>query len=88
MEDIRADMELRARALLWCFVLSVALLVIWGVFYLAIGRWAWGIHARWFELTRHEFDLIMYGGMGLVKVLALVLFLIPYIAIRIALRRR
>jgi hypothetical protein len=88
MDDVRASLEVRARALLWCFVLSVVLLLFWGVFYMVGGAWAYGLHARWFEITRHEFDLMIYGGMGLTKVLALVFFLIPYIAIRIALRQR
>lgn len=87
MDDVRASMEWRARTLLWCFVLSVVLLCVWAIVYLALGRWAYGFQTRWFELSRHEFDLVMYCGMGLVKILAFVLFLIPYIAIRIAMRR-
>lgn len=73
--------------LLRCTLLSFALLLISFTFYLAAGDWAYGIHARLFDISRQEFTLIYYGGMGLLKTLALVLFLIPYLAIRLVLRK-
>ena len=39
-----------------------------------------------FHLSRHEFDLIYYCGMGLVKLGALLIFFVPWIAVRLVLR--
>jgi hypothetical protein len=87
MEDYRAQLESLGRVLIWCFALSIALLIVWSVFYLLLGRWVFGIHSNIFEMTERDFDLIMYCGMGLLKVAAFVLFLIPYISVRLVLRR-
>ena len=86
MEGHHAALDSLARVLIRCFILTAGVLLIWFVFYLLLGGWAHGIHARMFELTREQFDLVMYCGMGLTKMCALVFFLIPYIAIRLVLR--
>jgi hypothetical protein len=86
MESPQTQLQYLARALIWCFVLAVALQVFWWLIVLVAGDWAYGIHAGIFEITRHEFDLVMYCGLLFVKVMALVFFLIPYISLRIALR--
>jgi hypothetical protein len=88
METHQAQFEYLSRALIRCFVLSLALLFIWFVFYLLVRQWAYDIHSRMFELTRREFDLIMYCGMAFVKLSAFFFFLIPYISVRLILRGR
>ncbi|MHC4709798.1 MAG: DUF6868 family protein [Planctomycetota bacterium] len=86
MNDNHQQLEILARALIRCFLLSVALLAFWGICYLVIDDWAYGFHSRFFEMTRQQFDLIMYCGMGFVKLSAFVFFLIPYVALRLVLR--
>ena len=68
--------------LIRCFILSMGLLIIWGLFYLVGGQWAYDFHAGMFDISKSQFDLINYCGMGIVKFVAFVLFLIPYVAIR------
>jgi hypothetical protein len=87
MESPQAHLKYVARALIWSFLLAVALQVFWWIILLVADDWAYGIHAAVFEITRRDFDLVMYCGLVFVKVTALVFFLIPYIALRIALRR-
>ncbi|MHC4107469.1 MAG: DUF6868 family protein [Planctomycetota bacterium] len=82
-------MESRARVLIWCFALSVALLIIWFVFYLLIGDWGYSVHSKMFdELTRRDYELINYCGMAVMKLFVFVVFLIPYLAIRLVLRAK
>ena len=87
METSTPQLDHLARILIRCFLLSVGLLIFWLVFYLLAGEWAYELHAKWFEITRRDFDLINYCGMGFVKLLAFVLFLVPYVSIRLVLRR-
>jgi Family of unknown function (DUF6868) len=77
-----------AKILLRCFVLGYVLLLLWAVVYLFAGVLIYGIADKLFGLTRHEADLINYCGMALVKCAVILLFLIPYIAIRWTLRQR
>ena len=36
--------------------------------------WAYSMHSKLFDFSRSEFDLMMYGFMGLVKLIAVVGF--------------
>ena len=77
-----------ADILLWCFLLSFALLLLWFVFYLLAGNWAYSIHAGWFELNKRDFALVNYWGMAFTKVFAIMIFLLPYLSIKLVLRKK
>jgi len=70
-----------------CFFLSVGILLFWFVFYLLAGNWAYSVHSKWFELSRHDFDLMSYYGMAFIKLCAFLFFLFPYLAIKLVLRK-
>ena len=69
--------------LLWCALLN------YGVLLLAFIAWAgWGdalyrLHARWFRLERTQCDAALYLMLGLYKLAIWMLFLIPWIALRV-----
>jgi len=77
-----------AGILLRCLLLSIGLLLLWFVLYLVAADWAYGIHSRWFELSRRDFDLMNYYGMAFVKVCAFMFFLFPYVSIKLVLRKK
>lgn len=89
-DPVRLDDALRtvADVLLWCFILSVALLVLWFCIIVLAGGPVYRLHCLFFEISRRHFALVHYGGMGLAKVGAVSLFLFPYVAIRIVLGKR
>ncbi len=55
---------------------------------LRAGNLAYRVHSSFFPMTRHEFDLIHYCGMLITKVALFILFLCPYLGIRLVLKRR
>ena len=67
-----------------CFLLTAGLLGLWFVGYLVAGDVAFEIHCKWFDLDRHDFDVLNYYGMALLKMIAVVFFLIPFVALKIA----
>ena len=71
-----------------CFVLAVCLLLFSFVFYLLAGDWAYSIHSGWFDITRHEFTLMYYYVMAFMKIASFLFFLLPYIAIKLILRKK
>jgi hypothetical protein len=76
-----------AKILLRCFVLGYLLLLLWFVLYVvASGVFYW--QAKLFGLTPHEVDLIHYCGMAVVKLIVILFFLFPYLAIRLVSRKR
>jgi Family of unknown function (DUF6868) len=52
-----------------------------------LGDFVFEIHSSMLPLERQHFDLMNYFGMGFLKLLIYVFFLIPYLALKIARRR-
>jgi hypothetical protein len=81
-------LDAAAGVCLRCFVLAVCLLLLWFVFYMAAGDWAYSIHSRWFELSKAQFDMMYYCVMGFTKMAGILFFLLPYISIKLMLRKK
>lgn len=77
-----------ARILIRCFFLTLALLLVWFVFFLLAGDYGYYLHSGWFEIDGHDYDLLFYYGMAFLKICAFVFFLFPYIAIRWVIGRK
>lgn len=85
-EEQVSGLRLIASALLWCFVVSYALLIVWFCIFICpmLRGWAHSIHSLWIELSPREFALLNYYGMGFLKLCIFVLFLCPCIGLRVA----
>lgn len=76
-----------AEVFLWCFVFSMALIVLWLVAFLAVGDIITTTHGMWFGLTRRELSALIYGGIAYAKINTLLFFLFPYAAIKLVIRK-
>ena len=83
--EVNELLDTLAKVLLRCFVLGLALLLLWFVAYLLASDLMYR-QGKLFDLTPHEINVINYCGMAFVKVCILLFFLFPYIAIRLVLR--
>ena len=81
-------LEAAAGICLRCFVLAFCLLLFSFVFYLLAADWAYSIHSSWFEISRHDFELMNYYGMAFTKIVSFLFFLIPYVSIKLILRKK
>jgi hypothetical protein len=70
------------------FLLGLAFLVLWFLFYLMAPDWMFEMNAKWFTIDKRDFDLINYFGMGFVKISIILFFFFPYLAIEWTLRKR
>lgn len=85
-EDTAAVLDIVADILLRCFLITLAaMLFTWGV-YLTAGDFISGIQARLYEISKPEFDLYFLYTMTIMKILNLLFFLFPCIAIKTYLR--
>lgn len=77
-------LEVVARILGWSTLFGMALALVWFSLY------ASGLLCSLplFDLTPHECGVITYGGIGLLKLIVYTLFLVPWLAIRLELRRQ
>ncbi len=81
-------LETLGRILIRSFFWGVALLLLWFISYLFLPDWTYEMNTKWFNIGRHEFDLINYCGIGLVKITLLLFFLFPYLSIRLIPRKK
>jgi hypothetical protein len=71
-------------AFLWCAVINCGVLLVWFLFFILARDLMHRLHGRWFQLSRQQFDIIPYAGMGIFK-LGIILFnLVPYVALRMS----
>jgi hypothetical protein len=68
--------------LLWSGILNYGVLIFWVVAFL-LGRKLFYQIARWFGLSNELFDAMNYGGMMLYEIGIWLIFLVPYVALRI-----
>jgi hypothetical protein len=76
-----------AKILLRCTIIGCLLLLFWfGAVFLA-GDLVFAIHGSMFDLSRHELNVIHYCGMGLFKMFVGLFFFLPWVAIRLVLKK-
>ena len=81
-------LEAIAKILLRCWIVGfIMLLFWWGAVMLAVDL-VLGVHGDMFDLTQSQLIVIHYCGMGLTKLAVGLFFFIPWISIRMVLRKR
>ena len=65
---------------MWCTIINGLLLVISFLVCVLAGDWVYGMHSKWFPISREAFNIAFYSFLGLYKILVLVFNLVPYIA--------
>lgn len=85
--ETRSLLDAVSRVLIRCFLFCLIIQLWWGAVFLIWGDLAHNVYSTMFKLSWHEFMLVNYCGLGLLKMLNFVLFLCPWIAIRLVLRQ-
>jgi hypothetical protein len=81
--DFQKHLDVIAGILIRCFLGGMALLVVWFAWFVFAGDWIYQIHSRWFQIPRQSFDAIHYTGMAVTKIAIILVFLLPWIAIKL-----
>ncbi len=78
-------LEVVAKTLLYCWIFGFVLLFIWlGAF---LSGAVYKLHGPLMGLSDHDLNVIHYCGMAFLKLLVLVFFFVPWLAIRLVLRK-
>jgi len=70
------------------FLFNLALQLLWALIFITAHDWMYAMNARWFNIDKHEFDLLNYGLIGFLKIINIAFFLFPYLSIKLLLRRK
>ena len=68
--------------------MGVLVLFLWLGALVLMGDFAYSFNSKIVPISRQQFDIINYAGMLMTKGAIHVLFLFPYIAIRLVIRKR
>ena len=68
---------------MWCTIVNGALLILSFVMCAGAGDWIYGMHSRWFPISREAFNVAIYAFLGLFKMFVVGFNLVPYIALAI-----
>ena len=77
------SIELLRSVLGWCAILNLLLVTVWFALFLTLHDRMYAWHTRWFRLSVETFDAIHYAGMAWYKVATWLLFIFPYVALRL-----
>lgn len=81
-------LEAVAGVLIRCFFLGMAVMLFTFFVSLFGKELAYSVHSKMYDITAHEFELLLYFGLAFLKTMVFVLFLLPYIGIRMVLKKR
>ena len=65
------------------FLIVYGILLFWFGILIVAKNWAYDFHSKFFDISNQEFDKMHYFLMGLLKILAFVFLLAPYIMLKI-----
>lgn len=71
--------------LFWCWVINTGVLLWWWLWLVAAHDWVYETHSRWIgvSLPKERFDTIHYAALAWYKIVNIVFFFVPWIALHI-----
>jgi hypothetical protein len=69
--------------LLWCAIVNIGIVTVWSILILVAKGWLNGMVLKWFRVSAEHCDRINLMGIVVYKVGNILLFIVPYIALRI-----
>ena len=87
-ESARETLETIAKVLLYCWILGFALQILTFGAVLSMGDLMHDLYGSMFGLSSHDSDMIVVAYLALIKLSVAVFFFIPWLAIRIVLRKQ
>ncbi len=81
----KRDLEISAKILGWSSVFGLLIVTVWFGIYLSGA--VCSLHMPMFNLTLHECELFSYGGLAITKILVIVFLVLPWLAIKLVLRK-
>jgi hypothetical protein len=77
------DIQTLARFFMWCTIINGGILVLGFLFKVFGGDLIYRLHGRYYPMPKESFNHALYVIMGVYKVLVIVLFLAPWIALTV-----
>ena len=86
-DQITEWLDVVAKILLRCWIFGFLLLMFWFGAVMLAGDFVYAVHGGMFDLGLHELTVIHYCGMMLTKLVVGLFFFIPWVSIKLVLRK-
>jgi hypothetical protein len=80
------DLQTLTQFFMWSSIINGSLLLFWTAFLMFAPNLVYRTQSFWFAIPQEKFTVIMYGFLGLFKLLILVFNIVPYLALIIIAR--
>jgi len=77
------DIQTLTSFFMWCTIINVGFLIFLALIYLLAPNLAYRLQSRFIPISRETFDIVFYSFIGFFKVVVLVFFVVPWIALLI-----
>jgi len=77
------DIDTLKTFFMWCTIINGAVFIYWALILIMAPDFVYRFQARWFNIPKESFNVVVYSFLGLAKVLFLFFSLTPYIALLI-----
>ena len=77
------DIQTLTDFFMWMTIINGMLFIYWSLFCVFAPGWVYRMQSRWFPIPRETYDVVIYGFLGLFKMVFIVFNLVPYVALLI-----
>ncbi len=77
------DLQMLTAFFMWCTIINFGILMLSSVVLMFASDFVYGVHSKWFQISRESYNVVMYSYLGLFKVGLIVFSLVPYLALLI-----
>ena len=77
------DIEVARAFFMWCSIINGGVFLVWGAMCLLAQDWVYRTQSVWFKIPRETFTVLVYGFLGLIKIVVLVFNIVPFVALSI-----
>ena len=65
----------------WSTILGMVIYALTAIMSIFARDFMYGLHKKWFEMSRETFNIVIYSYLGLFKILLILFLLVPYLAL-------
>ena len=77
------DIQTLTQFFMWCTIIAGGLYLLTALACLFLPNFIYGLHSKWFKLSRESFNTILYCYIALFKILYIIFIVVPYVALLI-----
>jgi hypothetical protein len=68
---------------MWCTILNFGIMIAWTIVLASAPDFMYRILIKWFPMPRETFNVVVYSGLAMFRILFVVFILVPFVALLI-----